>query len=423
MNNKLTIWILQTGEPLHLDENNPRPMRAMNLSNALVDAGHKVVIWSSAFNHIEKQHRSLVAKTILVSQQLEIRLIPSPGYLRHIGLARLWDHTILALNLKKQLRKEGVPPDVAFIGFPPIEVAAVMTRWLKNRGVPCMVDVKDQWPTIFIEALPKSLKAIGRIFFAPYFYLAARAMQDATGLSAMAKGFLDWAVLFAGRAIDKNDRVVPLTIPSGQVSSQELEDAGLWWDKQSVFADGTHRIIFVGSHSPVFDIEPVVDAAKSIVKRGASCQFIICGAGANSDLWRASMAGLANVHFPGWIDRAKIEALSARSIAALAPYRNRGDAMMSIPNKILDSMFLGIPILSPLQGELAHLIETYKIGLRYGTDSGQSLTECIEALMSNAALRSQMSSNSLNLYREKYSYEIVYGGLVKHLEQLSEQKK
>jgi hypothetical protein len=40
----LTVWILQTGEPLHIDGENARPMRAMNLSNALVEAGHKVSI-------------------------------------------------------------------------------------------------------------------------------------------------------------------------------------------------------------------------------------------------------------------------------------------------------------------------------------------------------------------------------------------
>ena len=57
MSDSLTIWLLQTGEPLHIDAGNPRPMRAMNLANALVAAGHKVVLWSSSFYHQEKRHR------------------------------------------------------------------------------------------------------------------------------------------------------------------------------------------------------------------------------------------------------------------------------------------------------------------------------------------------------------------------------
>jgi hypothetical protein len=51
--NNLLVWVFQTGEPLHIDGNNARPMRAMNLSNALVQSGHRVVLWSSAFYHQE----------------------------------------------------------------------------------------------------------------------------------------------------------------------------------------------------------------------------------------------------------------------------------------------------------------------------------------------------------------------------------
>ena len=102
----MNIWILQTGEPLHIDQGNPRPMRAMNLANTLIADGHHVVLWSSAFYHQEKRHRCRAAETIHVFPQLEIRLISSPGYQRNIGLGRLWDHAILAINLQKQLQQE-----------------------------------------------------------------------------------------------------------------------------------------------------------------------------------------------------------------------------------------------------------------------------------------------------------------------------
>ena len=47
----MNIWILQTGEPLHSDGENARPMRAMNLANKLIENGHSVTLWSSAFSH------------------------------------------------------------------------------------------------------------------------------------------------------------------------------------------------------------------------------------------------------------------------------------------------------------------------------------------------------------------------------------
>jgi glycosyltransferase involved in cell wall biosynthesis len=418
MSDSLNVWLLQTGEPLHTDAGNPRPMRAMNLANALVAAGHKVVLWSSSFYHQEKRHRVLGSDRIIVSPGLEIRLIPSPGYLRNIGPGRLWDHAILARNLAKELSAESVAPDVAFIGYPPIETAAVMTRWLAIRRIPCIVDVKDQWPTIFTDALPKLLKPLGRIALTPYFYFGSRAMREATALSAMAGSFLHWAVNFAGRKVSQLDLVVPLTTPTGQVSAIELEKAGLWWDQKGIKADGTQRIIFVGSHSPAFDIDPVCEAVIEMERSGSNCQFVFCGDGTDSPAWRKKMAGLPNVFFPGWIERDKIEALAIRSSAAIAPYHNSEDFVMSIPNKVIDSLALGLPVLSSLRGEVGSLISDSEIGMNYGPLTGKSLLQCIEDLATKPDLRDRLSVNALQLFQTRFSFDTVYGGLVKHIEML-----
>ena len=131
------------------------------------------------------------------------------------------------------------------------------------------------------------------------------------------------------------------------------------------------------------------------------------------------MAGLPNVHFPGWIDRPEIEALAERCQAALAPYSNIDSFKKSIPNKIIDALSLGLPILSPLQGEVASLIAENGVGLRYGTDSRKTLHDCIQTLMHDTALQKNMSRKARALYEERFSFEMVYGGLVKHLEKLA----
>jgi len=415
----LTIWILQTGEPLHIDDENVRPMRAMNLSNVLVDAGHKVVLWSSAFYHQEKRHRSSTQQSIKVSNNLEIRLIPSRGYQRNVGLGRLIDHAQLAVNLKKILKKCKDLPDVAFIGYPPIETAAVMVRWLSRHGVPMLLDVKDQWPSIFLDALPVFMRSLGPIVLRPYFQLAKRTMQDATGISAMANGFLNWALAFAGRARTDMDGVFPLTTPLGQVSAMQLEEARRWWNEQGILDDGRPRVCSVGSHSQAFDFKPVNEAARMASIGSNDCQFVICGDGDSSAELRVMMAGLPNVHFPGWVDRPKIEALAERCRASLAPYLNTEDFRMSIPNKIIDALSLGLPILSPLQGEVAQLIDNHHVGMRYSTDTGKSLHDCIQTLTNDTMLQRSMSQKARALYAERFSYDMVYGGLVKHLEKMA----
>ncbi len=411
----LLIWVFQTGEPLPIDGKNVRPMRAINLCNALIQAGHKVILWSSAFYHQEKRHRSFTTQTIKISDNLEVRLIPSCGYQRHIGLRRLIDHAQLAFNLNKMLKHVKDLPDVAFIGYPPIETAAVLTRWLAKRGVPSLLDVKDQWPSLFLDAVPVPLRPLGRVILWPYFHLAQRAMRDVTGLSAMANSFLDWALEFAERSRSENDGVFPLTTPLGQVSATQLEEGRRWWDEQGVLDDGRPRVCFVGSFMSIFDFKPVQEAAKKL----SACQFVICGDGGSSIELRAMMSGLPNVYFPGWMDRPKIEALAERCQEALAPYLNIENFTKNLPNKIVDALSLGLPILCPLQGEVASLIAEHGVGMRYGTDSGKSLYDCIQTLINDPMLQRTMSLKARALYAERFSFDMVYGGLVKHLEKLA----
>lgn len=417
---RLTVWLLQTGEPLSIDADNIRPMRAMNLANALTAAGHRVVIWSSAFSHRSKSHRTHNYKQIVVSDDLEIRLIPSPGYKKNIGFQRLWDHAILARNLKKMLLKEQNVPDVAFVGYPPIETSAVMVEWLSKRSVPTLLDVKDQWPSMFLDPLPHFLKPLGWMATTPYIYLAHKSMKVATGMSAMAGSFLQWALDYVGRTRSQYDQVFPLTSPQSTCSESDLKSARIWWDERGIKEDSHKmRVMFVGSHMAVFDFEPLRIAAEEFQKQNKPVEFVICGEGGSSDELRKLLKSAQNVFFPGWIDRPKIETLAERSQAALIPYQNLDAFQRSLPNKVIDSLALGMPILSPLCGEVANLINTYEVGLRYSEDTGKTLIDCIQILMNHPELQQRLSSNAKKRFEEEFTYEKVYGSLVQHLENLS----
>jgi len=416
---QLTVWLLQTGEPLHIDSGDPRPMRAMNLANALTSSGHRVVIWSSAFYHQEKRHRCHRAERLVVSPLLEIRLIPSPGYSRNIGFGRLWDHIVLARNLNHSLNQENTVPDVAFIGYPPIETASVMGEWLVKREIPFLLDVKDLWPLVFLEAVPTSLLHFGRVVLAPYFMIAKACVRRATGVSAMADSFLNRVLSFGKRKKSLTDGVFPLTSSSDSVTEDELTAAKEWWTERGLQEDGKFRVCYVGNLSSNVDLAPIKDAAAFFMKQQLPVEFIICGDGVSLNIFKKMMMGLPNVHFPGRIGKPHILTLAGCCHASLIPYVNSENFQLSLPNKTLDSLSLGLPILSPLQGEVANLISNHTVGMCYGKDAKKSLIQCIEMLLENPSLRQQMSKNALDLYQEKFSFKMVYGGLVRHLEMLA----
>jgi len=412
MSLKFTFWIFQTGEPLHCDIENRRPMRAINLSNKLIEAGHNVVLWSSAFDHQNKNHRTKEYKIININKNLEIRLIPSFGYTKHIGFRRLLDHLHMAWNLKKILAREESLPDVAFIGYPPIETAAVLAKWLKSRKIPMILDIKDLWPSIFVDAFPKLFKPVAIIVFYPFFMVAKKLLTDVSAISSMSESFLNWSYDFANRIPNENDRIVRLTSINNEIDNKSLEFAKKWWYAKGVVKN-IPKVFFVGTFSTAFDFDEIYNAAYSLPK----CQFVLCGHGPCLDEVKKKMSSLNNVIFPGWIDTVKMQSLAKMSVATIAPYRNTQNFTLNIPNKIVDSLLMGLPILCPLRGEVLDLIQKHRVGLTYNEEF--SLKKCIQTLIEDKRLQKKISINARKLYDDEFEFNKVYDGLVFQLERMA----
>ena len=244
-------------------------------------------------------------------------------------------------------------------------------------------------------------------------------MRDATGISAMAESFLEWALLFAGRGRSSHDVVIPLTSPRKDLAQTELTAAREWWASRGVCDDEKPKVCFIGSHTRSFDFAPIVAAAKRLNDEHVDCDLVIAGSGDRSSDWQKAAAGLPNITFPGWIDPAQTRVLSDLCIGFLAPYIGSDDFERSVPNKVIDALSLGLPIITPLRGEVAELIESCGVGVRYGGDSDRSLYDCLALLAKDRTLQQRMSRKALQLYEERFSFQKVYGDAVAHLERLA----
>ena len=416
----MNIWIFQTGEPLHIDKKNYRPMRAMNLANMLVDQGHSVTIWSSAFFHQEKKHRTREYKKIKYNELLEIRLIPSSGYNKNISVQRLYDHAILSMNLKKALNKEITLPDVAFIGYPPIEFAYVAQKWLKKRNIQTILDIKDLWPDILISFLPKYFKIIGKIFLFPYFFLAKKVINNATAISSMTDRFLNHILNSFGRRRSEMDLAFPFSSLKVNMTESELISAkNLWWE-YGINKNAKFRLCYIGNLSPNIDLEPVKQAAIYFEKKSQEIEIIICGDGVSFEEYKQEFSRFTSVKFTGRVNNLQAFALSQISQATLIPYKNSIDFQLSLPNKFVDSLSYGLPVLSPLSGEVAKMIEKYNVGVSYGKLFNRNLIDGINILINNNNLLNEMAENCRNIYQKNFTYQVVYKNLANHLTGISQ---
>lgn len=413
----MKVWILQTGEPLPIDDNGLRPMRAMNLTKSLIEHGHEVILWSSNFDHFSKSHRFSNRKDIRFSDSLSIKLIHSRGYKSHFGIARLFDHLQLGWNLARMLHKES-PPDVAFIGYPPIETAWVMATWLKRKKIPSVVDVKDAWPEILLRGFPPQIHPLLRILLIPYFLMMRKTFNSVTSISSVTREFLTWCEDQSSRDSSRNSmNIVNYLTSNNENSESNLTSQQLSFlhsnqlDKQVIM-----RGVFVGTLNSAFDFNPLLSAAKDL-----PIEIVIAGDGPVFDELKQKSSHLKNFRMLGWVKESEARALYKVSDFMFAPYKDLPDFDIHIPNKIFDAMSNALPLVSSITGTTRNLIIEKEIGVVYDCDSATSLTNELQKLISHREGLGKMGENSKQLYDQVYSFKEVYGNCVRHLEELYRQ--
>ena len=408
----MKIWILQTGEPVHGDTGNPRPMRGMNLANKLVEHGHQVVFWTSDFYHQEKRHRFGTAYTQIENEQLTLEFIPSPGYQHNISPQRFYDHVQMGNKFKEMLRKvaEGDYPDVIFMGYPPIEVAYHLAQWAVARDIPYLLDAKDQWPDYFVEKLPSPMRLIGRFAFAPYFKMAKYIFDKADGFSTMSEAYLSWMLQKAGRMRHANDIITPL-VSLSETTSDKTQQTDLLHE---MGLDPTHnrRLVFAGTFSTAFDFGPVAEMAISLAQKYPDWEIVLAGDGPEADKLKSLFEACPNVRFVGWVQQAALKALYGRARAVLAPYVQSNNFVDNIPNKIIDAIQHQKPVLCPLDGEVRALLADANLDGYY--TNGPGLMAKVEKLAIDGDQTKQAACMSA-LYQTHFDFDMVYNRLVQHL--------
>jgi glycosyltransferase involved in cell wall biosynthesis len=417
----MNIWILQTGEPLHIDPSRYRPMRAMNLADYLISQGHQVTIWSASFFHQGQENRTLKNTDFIVNKNLTIKLIYSPGYKKNASLGRLLDHILLGLNLRKALKKQSEFPDAAFIGFPPMEIAYFAAKWFKLKGIPFYIDIKDPWPTHLVNLSPKKIRRIVKIILQPYYYITRYAFRNATGLSAITEDYLNWANFLATRISNKNDFVFPLSSKITQVDARLL-DKEKTWAANLLINSSKLNYMFVGTiNNKHFDWGPIMEAAKGLEK--SNIGFIVCGEGSAKEVLIKEYGHLNNLYFTGHVNQSKIQALSYLCQGGLAPYKNNTTFSNTISNKMLEYIALDLPIFTPLTGRGAKTLKEKHVAHIYDGESITGLLECIKIQILDREHHREYKISPRAVYKELFNFESVYESAYQHIRSIAKEDK
>jgi hypothetical protein len=131
---KLNIWLIQPGEPLPVQEN-VKKMRTAHLAEKLIEKGHSIVWWTSAFDHVKKEWIVRRDTEMTPSPGVKITAMKGTGYSRNMSVSRFIDHRLVAQKFK-QLSKRMEKPDIIIASTPPHDLAYQAVQFAKKKLSP-----------------------------------------------------------------------------------------------------------------------------------------------------------------------------------------------------------------------------------------------------------------------------------------------
>ena len=415
------FWLLIEGEPLATDFDESRLHRMCALAELLHARGHQVSVWSSTTNHRDKTIRSNESLVTNYLPGYDVVLLDSPTYDRNISVARIIHNVKTAKKFKQIATISPVdPPDLILSAYPAIELTKAGVQVANKLGVPVVVDLRDLWPDIFVEILPRWMQLIGRLAIYPFNRQARYIADNATAVIGITDEFVNWFERKATNRSLKAKRSFSLSYKVEALNGRERNEAlRFWLDKGLEPREEVFTICLFGNLGGNAEIPLLVDAARKILKDNVhNVQFVVCGVGEILDQLKNLSKDLPNFYLPGWVTKGQIRVLMEMSNAGALPYHSDRGFELSLPNKVGEYLSEGLPILSSINGVMSRFLDAEKVGFTYKNQDVEGLVKAIYTLVEDKDLQANMRKRALAAFQNKFNSETVYNGYADYLESL-----
>lgn len=401
----MLVWLVKIGEhsPYNSDS---RKMRTSLMAEKLINRGHEVMWWTSAYDHYKKQWLFRDDTEITINDGYRIHFIKGTGYTKNVSLNRYLDHRYIAYKFKKlisKLRK----PHIIIASTPSHDLAYEAIRYARSNKIPSILDIRDPWPDIFIEHVPSSLSIFAEYFLSGDYKKMSYATRECSAITAVTKTLLNFGLRYANRGQNTHDRV----FYNGYKPPSRNVDNGQRLNAITEQIKGRFVVTFIGTFSKYHDPSILLECASK--SSPDEFVFIIAGNGEGMDILKHRASSFSNVFFPGWLNAEEIDHLLSVSNVGICPTEYNIDLL---PNKAVLYFYAGIPVISAFQGDLKEIIEKYNAGFNYDFEDYSKVIASINALKGDAVMYNEMSSNSRNIYDDYFNEDIVYNKYVEYIE-------
>lgn len=403
------VWVLQNGEPL--PGPGVRKMRTGMLVDALVARGHSVTWWTTTFDHFSRTFVFPDERPVCMGPGVTVQPLRSLPYRRTFSFTRWLGYRLAAARFRVLARR--MPrPDVIVASLPDHFTAYEAVRFARAERIPVVVDVRDEWPELFVDMVPAVCRPVTRALLCDDFSRFRYAVRHADAVTSMLSQLLKWAQAGSGRGPRPQDRVFYIgsqRLPVDRNGEESPKIRDLLRACQGKFV-----VAFVGTFGKHYNPAVIVRAATRL-EALPNVLFVIAGHG---DLFSrvAELAmGTRNVLLPGWLHEREIGTLLGFAQIGVVPAHYVINAM---PNKVFVYLSAGLAIAASVQGELRSLIDQYGIGVYFPPGDDQVLAERIAELAGNPDRLAEMRRRSRELFETRFEAGRIYREFATHIESL-----
>lgn len=372
------------------------------IAEALTAEGHEVTWWTSNFAHHFKKFRSEGWSDVDVWKGFRIRLVPTTGYRRNIGLGRVFRDAVFAYRTYRRARSEP-RPDLIIHSESPLTFGFAGQRLADHHRCPAIYHQMDLWPELIAEAVPEVFRGMARAALWPVYAVRRRTYSRLSAATALAEPYLE-AVLTVAPALRERPHAVVYNGIDVEAFREKISSAEVPASRFPEKREGELWAVFAGSLGPSYDIGVMCEVARRLAATGSKLRIIIAGDGPQRPLVESTARGdpsPANLYYVGQLSPAELAALYSRCDVGLCAYSASSNVEM--PDKIYDYTAAGLPVLVSLSGEVSRVVAARGIGLSYTGGSAVDLLHKLLTITSDVpAMRSMaQASHCLGMQFDK----------------------
>ncbi|MBU3217103.1 glycosyltransferase family 4 protein [Clostridium estertheticum] len=296
--------------------------------------------------------------------------------------------------------------DVIITESPPLFLGFSGFVLAKLKGAKFIFNISDLWP----ESAIKLGVLHNKLFIKMSVWLEEFCYRRAAAVTCQTQGIVDDIV---NRGFDKNKIHLLTNGVDTELFKKENRDEDF---RREIGIENKFALCYAGIHGIAQGLEVIINAAE-IVKDEENIQFIFVGDGPEKqDLINlVKEKELTNVTFLPLQPKTNMPKIVSSMDAAIIPLKKLELFKGALPSKMFETLASEIPIILPVQGEAAKLINNANAGIVVEPENSKEIAEAVLKLYNDIELRNELGENGRAYVMENYARENITRKLEKIL--------